>query len=232
MKRYLVLALALVGCSESVESTDVRTTGIYPEFTVTANGNGSSRVEARLKVGGNNSNTFLDLDGGDTLEVTVDGESKTLEGSSGHRYTATFGTDDAGTEFVFAFLRDGDDDAPMSTVALPEPFEMEVTSAEVTRTVDDVEFTWDPAGDGDIHFNVDGDCFFFEDGDTPDNGDHSVSAEDLVGPGDDEGDECTGTVELMRSQSGSIDEAFTEGGEITARQVRSDTFTSLPPPAN
>ena len=233
MRRYAVLGLALLGCSETeeVESTDVRTSGIYPEFTVTATGNGSSRVEARLKVGGDDSNTFLDLTGADTLEVTADGETKTLEGS-GHSYIATFDVDAAGTEFVFAFLRgDDDDSAPMSVVELPEPFEMEVTTAEVQRMVDDVEFTWEPEGDGDIGLDVDGDCIFPETGATPDDGSHSVPPEDLEEPGDDDGDECTGTVQLTRSQRGSIDDAFTEGGEIVARHVRSDTFKSVPPPA-
>lgn len=229
MKRFLLLGVILLGCSEEVESTDVRTTGVYPEFTVTATGNGSSRVEARLKVGGNNSNTFLDLTGGDTLEVTVDGETKTLDGND-ETYSATFDVDAGGTEFIFAFLRDGDDDAPMSVVELPEPFEMEVTTAEAQRTVDDVELTWEPEGPGDVDVHVDGDCFFFHAGDTPDDGAHSVAAEDLVGPGDDDGEECTGTVELTRNERGTIDDAFTEGGEIVARHVRRDTFKSLPPP--
>lgn len=232
MKRYLFLGFALLGCTETedVESNDVRTSGVYPEFTVTATGNGSSRVEARLKVGGDDSNTFLELTGGDTLEVTADGERKTLDGS-GHSYIATFDVDAAGTEFVFAFLRgEGDDDAPMSVVELPEPFEMEVTTAEVQRTVDDLEFTWEPEGDGDIGLHVDGDCFLFETAATPDDGSHSVSPDDLDQVGDDDGEECTGTVELTRSQGGSIDDTFTEGGEIRARHVRSDTFKSVPPP--
>lgn len=231
MKRLLILSLALVGCTEEVESTDVRTTGIYPEFTVIATGNGSSRVEARLKVGGNNSNTYLDLRGGDTLEVTVGDETKTLDESSGHKYIASFGVDEGGTEFIFSFLRDDDDDAPMSVVQLPEPFEMEVTSAEVQRTVDDVEFSWTPEGDGDIGVNVDGTCLFFEVENTPDDGDHSVSPDKLDGPGEDDGEECTGTVELTRTRRGTIDSAFTEGGEIRAHQRRSDTFKSTPPPA-
>lgn len=232
MKRCLILGLCLLGCSEDVESTDVRTSGIYPEFVVTANGDGTSRVEARLKVGGNNSNTFLDITGGDRLEVTAEGDTKVLDGSSNHRYIASFDVDDGGTEFVFAFLRgDDDDDAPMSVVKLPEPFEMEVTSAEVQRTVDDVEITWDPPGDGDMDVNVDGDCIFFENDTTPDDGDHSVPPEDLEGPGDDDGEECTGTVELVRSRGGTVDDAFSEGGEISARQRRRDTFKSTPPPA-
>lgn len=231
MKLYLVLALGLLGCTEDVSSRDIRTSGVYPEFTVTATGNGRSEVEARLKVGGNNSNTFLDVESGDTLEVTANGESKTLKGGSGNRYTATFDFDDGGTEFVFAFLRtDADDDAPMSTVVLPEPFDMEVTSDDLERTVDDLEFTWDPPEDGDMKVKVEGDCLFPLDDNTPDDGTGSVNGEDLKQVGDDDGEECTASVELTRQNGGEIDAAF-DDGEIRARQVRSDTFTSLPPPA-
>src|SRR5690606_24985132 len=141
--------------------------------------------------------------------------------------TATFDVDEAGTEFIFAFLRGEDDDAPMSTVRLPEPFEMEVTTSDVQRTVDDVEFTWDPPGDGDIRVNVDGSCLFFERKETPDDGEHSVSAEVHRQLGEDDGEQCTGTVELDRARRGSIDSAFTEGGEIVAHQVREE----LPAPA-
>jgi hypothetical protein len=46
-----------------VESTDIRTTGVYPVIDVTAEGSGTSRVLVKLKVGGINSNTYLDLTG-------------------------------------------------------------------------------------------------------------------------------------------------------------------------
>jgi hypothetical protein len=65
-----VLLLAF-GCTESVESEDVRTSGIYPEVMVTATGDGQSRVEVRMKVGGPSSNTYLDMTGDDKIEVTV-----------------------------------------------------------------------------------------------------------------------------------------------------------------
>ena len=39
MKRWTLLVLpALCACTESVESTDVRTSGVYPEFQVVADG--------------------------------------------------------------------------------------------------------------------------------------------------------------------------------------------------
>ena len=41
-----------VGCRQEVESTDIRTSGVYPVVDVLAEGSGSSRVNVRLKVGG------------------------------------------------------------------------------------------------------------------------------------------------------------------------------------
>ena len=38
------LVFLALGCKESVESTDIRTTGIYPEITMEAEGSGSSTV--------------------------------------------------------------------------------------------------------------------------------------------------------------------------------------------
>src|SRR6187399_1447419 len=95
MKRLTLLWLPVLSlaCTETVESTDVRTSGVYPEFRVVADGSGSSQVSARLKVGGNDSNTFLDLKDDDRIEVTVGEETRRLEETGSHSYTAIFPTD-------------------------------------------------------------------------------------------------------------------------------------------
>lgn len=231
MKRYSVVLLGLLaGCSESVESNDVRTSGIYPEFEVVADGGGDSEATARLKVGGNNSNTYLDLTGDDELTVTANSTERTMDEASGQRYRVAFEGDDGGTEFVFAFLRgDEDDDAPMSKVELPEPFTMMVETANAVRGTDDVDLTWTEGGSGDIDLTIRGDCIFDDFNErTPDDGAHTISAADIHERGTKSDEECTVTVSLSRINSGDLDRAFTEGGEVTARQTRSGTFRSLP----
>jgi hypothetical protein len=229
--RWMVLGLALAafGCSESVESTDVRTTGIYPEIDVVATGSGSSRVTVRLKVGGRNSNTFLDLTGGDTLEATVDGDTKTLDETSDETYSATFPIDAEGTEFVIAFLRDEEDEsAPESTVSMPAPFDLSVDPREASRAADDVELSWDPPGSGDLEFSMSGDCIKSETDDIPDSGSFTITADSVETFESDKDESCTVDVELERSRRGSIDPEFTEGGSIVARHVRGGSFTSTP----
>lgn len=224
-----VLPAALLACTESVESSDVRTSGVYPEFEVVADGSGSSRASARLKVGGDDSNTFLSLQGGDRLEVTVGDETVTLSESDNHRYSATFQIDAAGTEFEFAFIRtEADETAPRSVVALPAPFELEMTTTEASRATDDVAFTWDPAAGGELQWNIDGDCVWTEQGVTTDDGSHSIPRDEMRAPSSDEAESCPVQLTVERMSSGSVDPAFTEGGRVVAYQRRIQSFTSTP----
>lgn len=223
-----ILFLAL-GCKESVESTDIRTTGIYPEITVEAEGSGSSTVTVKLKVGGSNSNTFLELTGGDTLVATVDGDEKTLRETSDEVYSASFPVDAEGTEFQIAFLRtEEDESAPASVVQLPAPFELEVDPREASRATDDVELSWDPPAGGDLDWDMSGECIQRDFDTIPDDGTYTITADSIDTFESDEQDSCTVTVQLERSQRGSIDEAFTEGGRIVAIQRRRGSFTSTP----
>jgi hypothetical protein len=218
-----------LGCTQGVESTDIRTTGIYPEITVTATGSGNSKVEVRLKVGGSSSNTYLDLTGEDQLKATVAGTAKVLDETGSHTYSTSFPVDEEGTEFVISFLRgEIDENAPASTVSLPAPFELTVAPTEASRATDAVDLSWDPPGTGNVHWDVEGDCIQMDDGMTPDDGAQSLPAGSIETFDSDKDESCTVNVGLSRSQSGDIDPAFTEGGSIAARHIRSASFTSNP----
>ncbi len=229
--RTIIAAVSLLafGCTESVESEDVRTSGIYPEIAVTATGNGSSTVRVRLKVGGSNSNTFLDLKGMDTLKATADGTTKTLDGS-GDTYQATFPTDAEGTEFTIAFMRgEMDDNAPASTVVMPAPFDMRLSTTEAGRGADAVDVTWEPPVSGSsIAWKLSGECIKLDTGSTPDDGAYTMEAGSIETFESDMDKSCTANFEMTRSKSGTPDPAFTEGGSVVARHVRSQGFTSNP----
>lgn len=226
----LVLACAFAaGCSQSVESTDIRTTGIYPEITVTATGSGTSKVEVQLKVGGSSSNTYLDLTGDDQLKATVAGTAKILDDTGSHTYSASFPVDEEGTEFVISFLRgEIDDSAPASTVSLPAPFTFGVTPTEASRATEAIDLTWDPPATGNVRWGIDGDCIKLDSGSTPDDGAQALPAGTIDTFDSDKDESCTVNVDLTRSSGGEIDPAFSEGGSIEARQVRKASFTSNP----
>lgn len=228
-KSPLLLALLVFGCTESVESEDVRTTGIYPVISVVADGRGSSTVEVRLKVGGRNSNTYLDLVGDDRLEASVGDTTKRLDGRSDQTYRASFPVDAEDTEFEIAFRRgEEDENAPSSTVTLPAPFELEVGASVASRTDDAVEFSWAPLATGGMAWEYEGGCVIRDDGTTPDDGEHTLAAGQIETFESDKMVSCPVDLTLVRSRKGSLDAAFTEGGEITAEQVRTVSFTSTP----
>ena len=229
MKRWTLFVLpVLCACTESVESTDVRTSGVYPEFQVVADGSGNTNASARLKVGGNDSNTFLDLQGSDMLEVSAKDQTQRMRSSGDHGYAASFAFDDAGTEFVFSFRR-GDEDtgAVHSAVTLPEPFALQMGTTEASRAQDAVSFSWDPPAGGDVHWDLDGDCVWTDEGSTPDDGSHTLGLSDVRALGE-ETASCSVRLTVQRGHTGSIDAAFTEGGENRAYQLRAQTFTSTP----
>lgn len=225
----LALVLGLVGCTQEVDSTDIRTSGVYPEITVTADGSGNSEVSVLLKVGGSASNTYLDLRGDDELTANAEGVTKTLERSDSHAYVASFDTDAGGTEFVVSLMRGtSDDDAPNSTVVLPAPFELELDKTEASRAGDDINVSWDPAGAGNVNWDTTGDCIIHDDGDTPDDGTDKLAAGSIDAFTSDKMKSCTVDFTLTRELSGTTDPAFKKVGVIKARQVRKQSFTSDP----
>lgn len=223
----LLLSTGLAaGCKQEVESTDIRTTGVYPVVDVTADGSGTTRVQVKLKVGGPASNTFLDLTGPDRLQATAGGLTKDMDSSGSVSYAATFSTDAAGP-IVIAFLRGpADTSAPNTTVNLPEPFAVTLPTRELSRAADDLTFTWAPAGTGNMDESLYGSCIDLISESIPDDGTATISRDRFHA--EHAGDTCTVTVSLGRSQAGQVDPAFTEGGSVKASQVRATSFTSAP----
>lgn len=221
---FLTLPL-LVAC-ESVDSTDVLTSGMWADFSVTANGDGTSLTSATLKVGGDLSNTFVDLEEDDTLTVTSGEETKTLvERNLGdiYWYDTSFDTEAADTEFVFAFVRTVDDGAPASTITLPAPFAISAPTAAyiVKRGVDPLIVEWTPASTDTVIVNVSGDCIDPVDETlSTDSGAYTFAAERIVTREDHETDSCEGTVTITRRRVGTLDPAFEEGGRVVGEQVR------------
>jgi hypothetical protein len=225
----LLSASLAAGCKQEVESTDIRTTGVYPVIDVTAEGSGTSRVLVKLKVGGPNSNTYLDLTGPDRLTATGAGATKELDSSGSVSYAATFATEAAGP-FVVSFIRGPEDDsAPNSTVDLPEPFTIAPLTTELSRATGDLVFTWTPGpAAGVIDSSLYGSCIDTIIETIPDDGTATISHDRIHAHDGATTDSCSVTLTLARTDVGQVDPAFTEGGRVTATQIRAALFTSTP----
>ena len=229
----LVVAAGVMGCAEDVDSTDVRTSGVYADFEALATGNGSTEVSAELRVGGARSNTYMRLVGDDTLTASSAGVAKELGTRSfGDRwwYEVDFDGEEDAT-FAIRFDRgDEDEGAPNSEARLPPPFVLSgfASGGDISRA-SGVTFTWEAAEtkDFEVRWRVNGDCLL------PDSGTISGDGELFLGDRkftlrEDADDTCDGEIHIERVREGSVDPAFGEGGEFEAIQRRTVTFRSVP----
>lgn len=221
------LALGLGAC-ESVESVDVRTSGMYASLRAVA-GDSGTRATATLRVGGATSNTYVMLGGGDTLRVSAGGDTQQMsEQNLGdiYSYTADLGTNTPGTEFVFSFEREDDESAPDSRCVLPTASPITEPTADATLSRgDDLAIAWEP-GDSDevVRVSVNGPCFLSWSQTVAGSAvDVTIPAGDLMSTTD-PAESCDATVTVTRELAGTLDPAYGEGGVVTCRQEREVTI--------
>lgn len=232
---FLLSSLLLAAC-EDVGSGDILTSGIYADLSVTATGDGTSIVSAKLKSGGPNSNTYVELEGNDVLTATANGETKTMEDEylvdadqNFHRYVASFDTEAADTSFVVSFAREIDDGAPQSTITLPAPFEVDEPASSFQRSTA-ATIAWSPSGTSDhMRLTASGTCIYSYSIDiSGDPGTYTLEGGTLEAVDDDEQQSCKVTYTLDRWREGSVDPGFGEGGTALGHQLRSVVVETLP----
>lgn len=239
----LTIAAFAVGCgAEDVNSEDVLTSGMYAKFSAVASGDGTTLVEAELRVGGDNG-TYVEIVGEDALVALADqdgdGEDESVEmghNNSGERhwYRSRFETDEDNVTFTVAFNRGEDmESAPDSSVDLPKPFSVSIEGLEEDDEIPrgtDVTISWSNEDGGDVNWSIEGDCIWSESGRTTDDMEFTIPAEDIRVLGSAEGDSCTVQIIIERTREGVVDSAFGEGGEFWGIQRRGFEFTSTPAP--
>lgn len=226
--------LGAAGCKETVSSKNIRTQGISMAAVVTA-GSSSSTVEVTLKVGGDESNTYVNLEGGDRLIALADDEEKEMDRKSAGVYEVRFNTNAADTAFEVHLERDGDDDARRNRGTLPPPFRItsDLGDDPISRA-DTFELTWEPSGGDDpMKLEIDDaageSCIFaerFDQGDgLTDTGSFTVRGLDGTGSDD---ETCEIVIDLIRERRGSLDRVLDPESTFVLRQVRSTIATSSP----
>lgn len=236
MKQLFYLPTLIIMACSDVKSSTLDTAGMYLEYDVTTEGDGSY-VNVILKAGGA-FGSFVDLDGGDQLIVSVvDGdESSILDASSFltfHSYDSNLTTDAAGSVFELNFDRETQTDAPSSQATLPEPFTLTAPTADLvisrsTQVDEDLEITWDGTSNEDMTITIDGDCFSgYSETETDDAGVHSVPISIFSEGETDSTSSCSAKIIVERILEGTVDAAF-EGGRSFGKQVRAIDITIAP----
>ena len=163
---WIVVAIGAAACTD-VKSEEVTTAGMYLDYTVVTQGEGTgSDVSTLLRVGGATSTTYVDLSAGDQLSVAVNDEEAVLNQVSlgvVHSYVQRFEADVEGSDFALSFDRADQAGAPESVATLPAPFEVTLPEADAvfSRSNDtgEIVVTWDNASDDRVNVTVHGDCF-------------------------------------------------------------------------
>lgn len=231
----LAVGVALAGCSEDVDSDDVGTDAVYANISVVATGDGTSTVTTYLRVGGPNSNTYLDLTDYDALIAYVNGTSKGMS-QSGNGYVTTFPYEAEDTPYRVSFVRTPPPDgecagrsAPNSTVDLPAPFGLTspVQDSSISRA-SALSIQWSASGETDaMSFSVDAPCLqYYADNIENDNGSFTIPANTLMVVGSSNA-ACTATLTVHRTRDGELDPNYGEGGTINASQRRAVQFTTV-----
>lgn len=235
MKTRLLSALALVGllsgCTETVDSQNIKTQGISATISATAETDQETRLIATLKVGGDESNTYVDLSGGDRIFASSGDKRVEMQAQSTGVYEAEFNTAAAEAEFLIDLQRENDDDAPANRGTLPSPFTLTMGASAVSRAAD-ITVTWAPSGSNDdVRLELNGSCTFLETIDVPgDTGAYTIPANTLTATGamDQPPPTCDVNVTMTHSRSGTTDSAFDSESSFVLQQVRSGQFTSTP----
>jgi len=221
-----LVALGAIACTE-VKSEEVTTAGMYVDYTVVTQGEGTgSDVSTMLRVGGATSTTYVDLSAGDQLSVLVEEEEAVLNQLSlgvVHSYQQRFETDTEDSEFVLRFDRADQTGAPSSLAVLPAPFEITLPVGEetVSRSVETGELvvSWDNQSDDSINISVYGDCFasYFA-LEQSDAGTHSIPLSYFKDNEYDAVSSCSAEVSVERRRTGSVDTEFAGGSSQGVQQ--------------
>jgi hypothetical protein len=227
MHKYVLLLPALSIACTDVKSSSINTDGMYLNYSVVTEGEGSgATADVILRVGGITSTTYVDLAEGDRLLIDVEDESEVLSQQTLgvlHSYNAVFTTDTSDTDFTLNFERVDLDAAPSSVATLPDPFVVTAPEADtvISRSDDMAELviTWDSESEEEISIEVQGDCFepYIETG-VVDTGSYVFPVSYFADHEYDGLSSCEASVIVERRRVGVLDSNFGEGSVYGAQR--------------
>jgi hypothetical protein len=208
--KLTLLAIAsvgvLAGCTETLDSKNIKTAGISATIEATATSDSSTSVKATLKAGGDESNTYIDLSDGDAIFASADGDKKEMSAESTGEYVASFGKANEGLAINVSLERADDDPAPKSDGTMPAPFTLDALPATPVSRAEDITITWSPTSSDSMSIHIDGSCIFFDDIDVPgDTGSFTIQGGTIDATNDEKMETCDITVDVSRTRGGTAD---------------------------
>ncbi|MFB6264647.1 MAG: hypothetical protein ABEL76_13635 [Bradymonadaceae bacterium] len=237
----ICLPFATAGCGEAIDSKKVKTSGIWLDAEATARDSESIQISTALRTGGPNSNTYVDLSGGDELVYYIAGRSVEPTRTSPDvgqkvRYVASVDENRAGLPIRIAFKRshDGDDckgfgSATETMTTMPPPFSITSPTDGTSIGRDEaIQVDIDSPSDERTTASIAADCLEGSYQRKLTDGSATFPAGTLALDDDEETpDTCEAELTVERSRPGQVDSNF-KGGRFPGRQIRRLTFETTP----
>lgn len=234
----VLLAGGLSGCSDSTGGS-TPTSQIVPQFAVSSLPSSVTIAFGQLQAEGFAS---IRLPDDDELRVSAAGQEKamrwTVDPLGGGYYSASLSELAAGSSVTISLLRGDGANAPASTVTMPEAVNVTAPQPDtVFVTNNNLTVKWTPSGSSSAMavrirtISCDRPGAGQEDV-TPvvgDPGTATVFVSDQLLPPLNPGEGCSVDVMVERANSGTVDDAFADGGSIMGRQVDAVRIRMLQP---
>ena len=232
----LSFVIACGACStESTESENIASPGIFARMNVDAQSTGSTKVTVELNVGGSNG-TNISLTSNERLEATNGNETKIMNRDTDFLdidYEINFDNSDSAQPFQVTLFRATGEVIDGSSVMLPPNFDISSPSSGQSFVFDDLlPIIWAPSDPGrSIELVATTRCTLTTGAtrissrsfDINDDGSENFTLGLLDAATSAEIDRaraCELSLSLERSRTGTVDPDFGSGGSMRSRQVR------------
>jgi hypothetical protein len=230
-----LVAVAMLGCTkETVSSKQIKTGGIAATLEALADSDSHTKIKATLRVGGDESNTYVILDSGDSIQAKSGTETKPMYSADSEGVYATdFATGAENTQFSVELLRSdpSDKNALNNIGSLPRPFNIGALPTDTpSRAAADTTITWDNSGSNDpISLTIEGTCIFmYSKSGIADTGSFVISKGQLSSTGGSKPETCSLKVTMERRRGGTTDPVLDSESRFVLIQRRVGTFNSAP----
>jgi hypothetical protein len=213
------------GCAR-VESANLQTRGMKMFFHATKSGDGRTLIRVHGFDGDSIWSDPIRFSEGDELIGDSGGQSVRLGPGTGR-----FGGREAVLEVdapsvAIVLHRPVGRAAPRTVIRFPEPFALQRVPPEASRARP-LTIAWEPRSDDPMHVEARGGCVRAVSQDLPvDRGSFALRLEAISE--DRSNESCDVSLEVRRSMTGIVDEAFMEGSAAFGHEVRHASFRSSP----
>ena len=241
-KVLFVASLIFLSSCSTVDSDNLKSSGFYANIIISSTTPDTTEVKATLRTSSAFNSDYIDLSPSDVLTVNSNGAAKVLRynkdlfGNVSYINSYNFNIDD--NKFVVALDRNEGTDMPNSWVTMPKSFYIAMPyKNQLFNYNDTISAIWTPSYSQPITVQYSATCKagvdnrrvnFYRSFYITDLGMHDISAKDIFANSPNFASVtpqlCNAKITITRTNEGTIDSHYGQGGRIVAQQIREINF--------